>query len=97
MVDTPLGRLATREHAQPAGAPVRLLVRPERIEVAEVLQGENALAVDVVRDRFFGASRRIEVTFRGTRLEIETNARDTVRCIRIPREAIQFLNDASNS
>ena len=45
------------------------------------------------RDRFFGASRRIEVAVGGGRLEIETNARDTVRRIRIPRDAIQFLHD----
>jgi hypothetical protein len=35
------------------------------------------------------------VTVGNGRLEIETNARDTVRRIRIPRDAIQFLNDAS--
>jgi putative spermidine/putrescine transport system ATP-binding protein len=94
-VDTPLGRIATREHAHPPGARVRLLIRPERIEVAEDLHGENALDAVVARDRFFGATRRIEVTVGNGRLEIETNARDTVRRIRIPRDAIQFLNDAS--
>jgi ABC-type Fe3+/spermidine/putrescine transport system ATPase subunit len=94
-VDTPVGRIATREHAHPPGSRVRVLIRPERIEVAEGLQGENALDANVVRDRFFGATRRIEVTVGDGRLEIETNARDTVRRIRIPRDAIQFLNDAS--
>jgi putative spermidine/putrescine transport system ATP-binding protein len=96
-VDTSLGALVTREHALPAGAPLRLLIRPERIEIVDGTQGENALAARVLRDRFFGAARRVEVGVGQGRLEIETNARDTVQCIRIPRDAIQFLNDASNS
>jgi ABC-type Fe3+/spermidine/putrescine transport system ATPase subunit len=95
-VDTPLGRIATIQHEHPYGARVRLLIRPERIEVVQDLQGENALDAKVARDRFFGATRRIEVTVGNGRLEIETNARDTVRRIRIPRDAIQFLNDGSN-
>jgi len=55
--------------------------------------GENVFAAELARDRFFGASRRIEVAVGGGHLEIETNARDTVRRIRIPPDAIQFLHD----
>jgi putative spermidine/putrescine transport system ATP-binding protein len=95
-VATRLGRLVTREHACADGARVRLLIRPERIEVADGVEGENTLDAQVVRDRFFGASRRVEVAVGSGRLEIETNARDTVRRIRIPPDAIQFLEDASN-
>jgi putative spermidine/putrescine transport system ATP-binding protein len=91
-VDTPLGRLATRAHGRPAGTAVRLLVRPERIELMRAADGENVLAARAARDRFFGASRRVEAAVGTGRLEIETNARDTIEFVRIPRDAIQFLH-----
>ncbi len=91
-VDTPLGRLTTRPHGRAAGSAVRLLVRPERIELVRDAAGENIFAARAARDRFFGASRRVEATVGTTRLEIETNARDTIEFIRIPRDAIQFLH-----
>ena len=91
-VDTPVGRLATRAHGRGPGAAVRILVRPERIELAGAAGGENVLAAQAVRDRFFGASRRVEATVGAGRLEIETNARDTIKYVRIPRDAIQFLH-----
>jgi hypothetical protein len=47
-----------------------------------------------VRDRFFGASRQVEVAVGEGRLEIETKSRDTVERIRIAPEAIQFLHDS---
>jgi putative spermidine/putrescine transport system ATP-binding protein len=49
------------------------------------------VAAEVLRDRFFGATRRIEVAAGGGRLEIETAARDRVAGVRVPRDAIQFL------
>jgi putative spermidine/putrescine transport system ATP-binding protein len=91
-VDTPLGRLATRPHGRAAGSAVRLLVRPERIELVREVAGENIFAARAARDRFFGASRRVEAVIGAARLEIETNARDTIEFIRIPRDAIQFLH-----
>jgi putative spermidine/putrescine transport system ATP-binding protein len=90
-VDTPLGRLATGAHGRAPGSKVHLLVRPERVELASA--GENVLDAHALRDRFFGASRRIEVAVGDGRLEIETSARDTVQRIRVPRDAIQFLPD----
>ncbi len=112
-VDTAIGRLLTGEHGCATGAAMRLLVRPERIEIARPLgdaprplgdtlrplgdslrpDGENVFAGEVVRDRFFGAARRVDVAIGAARLELETNARDTVRWIRIPRDAVQFLQD----
>ncbi|MFO1312381.1 MAG: ABC transporter ATP-binding protein [Burkholderiales bacterium] len=94
-VHTPIGPLATGEHRRGAGTRARLLIRPERIAIAPGPEGENVFEAKVLRDRFFGASRRVEVESGHCRLEIETNARDTVRWIRIPRDAIQFLNDTS--
>jgi len=91
-VDTPIGRLATPPHGRAEGSALRLLVRPERVEVARVAAGENVFAVRVLRDRFFGATRQIEVAAGNGRLEIETAMRDHVASVRVPREAIQFLN-----
>jgi putative spermidine/putrescine transport system ATP-binding protein len=91
-VDTAIGRLATARHGRPAGAALRLLVRPERVEVAREAAGENVFVAQVLRDRFFGATRQLEIAAGGGRLEIETAARDHVEHVRVPREAIQFLN-----
>jgi putative spermidine/putrescine transport system ATP-binding protein len=91
-VETPIGRLATPPHGRAAGSALKLLVRPERIELAAGAAGENVFAARVLRDRFFGASRQIEVAAGEGRLEIETAMRDDVAHVRVPREAIQFLN-----
>jgi putative spermidine/putrescine transport system ATP-binding protein len=91
-VHTPIGRLATPPHGRAAGSALRMLVRPERIEVAHSADGENVFAAKVLRDRFFGATRQIEVAAGEGRLEIETAMRDDVAHVRVPREAIQFLN-----
>jgi putative spermidine/putrescine transport system ATP-binding protein len=90
-VDTPIGRLLTPAHGAAAGAPLKLLVRPERVEVVAVPNGENVFAARVVRDRFFGATRQIELAIGGGTLKIETATRGAVAQIRIPRDAIQFL------
>jgi putative spermidine/putrescine transport system ATP-binding protein len=90
-VDTAIGRLLTPPHEAAAGAPLRLLVRPERVEVAATAGGENVFAARVVRDRFFGASRQVELAIGAGTLEIETAARGAVAHVRIPRNAIQFL------
>jgi putative spermidine/putrescine transport system ATP-binding protein len=91
-VDTMIGRLATPRHGHAAGTALRLLVRPERVEIGAAASGENAFVVYVLRDRFFGATRQLEVAAGGGRLEIETSMRDHVAMVRVPREAIQFLN-----
>ncbi|HTR57503.1 MAG TPA: ABC transporter ATP-binding protein [Casimicrobiaceae bacterium] len=91
-VETPVGRLVTPAHGRTAGSALKLLVRPERLEVADVAAGENVFPVRVLRDRFFGATRQVEVAAGEGRLEIETAMRDDVAHVHIPREAIQFLN-----
>jgi len=94
-VETPIGRLTTPPHGCAPGNVVRLLVRPERIELAPPSAGENVVAAQVVRDRFFGATRRIEVTAGNGRLEVETATRDRVAGVRVPRDAIQFLHSTA--
>ena len=94
-IDTPIGRLITPPHGRTAGSALRVLVRPERIEVASAadgVTGENVFAAKVLRDRFFGATRQLEIAAGNGRLEIETAMRDDVTQLRVPREAIQFLN-----
>ena len=54
--------------------------------------GENVFAAQVLRDRFFGATRQLEVAAGKGRLEIETSTRDHVAVVCVPREAIQFLS-----
>ena len=92
-VETPIGRLATPRHGRDVGRSMRLLIRPEKIELAAPGSGENVFGVSVLRDRFFGASRQIEVAAGGGRLEIETASRARVEGVRLPRDAIQFLHD----
>jgi putative spermidine/putrescine transport system ATP-binding protein len=91
-VDTPIGRLLTSPHGRAVGSALHVLVRPERIEVASARTGENVFAARVLRDRFFGATRQLEIAAGNGRLEIETAMRDDVANVRVPREAIQFLN-----
>jgi putative spermidine/putrescine transport system ATP-binding protein len=90
-VETPIGRLATPVHGAAPGTPLRLLVRPERVEAVGATAGENVFAARVVRDRFFGASRQIELALGAGSLKIETAVRGAVEHVRIPRDAIQFL------
>ena len=93
-IETAIGHLLTLPHCRGVGSPVRVLVRPERVEVvgaANGAAGENVFAAKVLRDRFFGATRQLEVAAGNGRLEIETAMRDDIGHVRVPREAIQFL------
>jgi putative spermidine/putrescine transport system ATP-binding protein len=90
-VDTPFGALATASHGRPQGSRVLVLIRPERLEVVPSADGVNTFAVEVTHDRFFGATRQIDLACRGTPLRIETLSRGEVRYVRVPPEAVQFL------
>ena len=95
-VDTPIGRLATAGHTLAEGAPVRLLVRPEKIAPVRVnpaadAPGENNFAVRVLHDRFFGASREIELSVGQGQLKIDTASREDITHVHVPRDAVQFL------
>lgn len=95
-VDTPIGRIATPGHALPNGAAVRLLVRPEKIvpvagDPASAPPGENHFAAKVIHDRFFGASREIELAVGEGVVKIDTATREDISCVHIPRDAVQFL------
>jgi putative spermidine/putrescine transport system ATP-binding protein len=90
-VETPLGALATASHGRAAGSRVLVLIRPERLEVAPAPGGVNTFAVEVTHDRFFGATRQVDLACRGTSLRLETLSRGDVRYVRVPPDAVQFL------
>ena len=90
-VDTPIGRIVTPAHTAPVGSSVRLLVRPEKIEAASTASGENTFAVTVVHDRFFGASRQLDLAVGQSLLKVDTASREAFAHIHIPRNAVQFL------
>jgi putative spermidine/putrescine transport system ATP-binding protein len=90
-VDTPLGRLATPPHGALDGARLSLLVRPERILPSVTTEGENVFAARVLQDRFFGASRELELAVGQGSLKLVTAARSAIAYVRVPRDAVQFL------
>jgi putative spermidine/putrescine transport system ATP-binding protein len=92
-VDSPLGMIATAPHGHAAGARVRLLVRPERIEPTMGTPGENVFPATVVHDRFFGASRQLELAVAQGRLKVDTAMRGDITHVRVPPDAVQFLPD----
>jgi putative spermidine/putrescine transport system ATP-binding protein len=95
-----LGRLHLQPHGRAAGSALRLLIRPERIEPmagpAPADGAANTFEVRVLRDRFFGATRRLDLAVGDTQLELETTSRAPVNAVRIPAAAIQFLAEAAD-
>ena len=97
-LDTPFGRLVARPLQRRAGERLTVLLRPERIGVDAATRAgapfdANALDVDVVRDAFHGATRRLTVRPAGARgtLDVETAWRGDVRRVRIAPDALQPL------
>ncbi len=96
-VETPLGTLATLPHGRARGEAVSILIRPERLEPVETdAEGDNLIGVEIEQDKFFGATRALVAKAGGSRIAIETASRDAVHRVRIPRDAIQFLDGSRN-
>jgi putative spermidine/putrescine transport system ATP-binding protein len=98
-VDTAFGRFVTPPHGLGIGESVRLLIRPERIEPLSVRSPaiDNVLSVRILHDRFYGASRQVDVVPEASEasnihLQLETTSRDPIHFVHVPREAIQFVN-----
>ena len=90
----PLGALRTPPHGRKAGEPLTVLIRPERIEpVAAEESGINVFEARVVKDRFFGATRQLDVAVGECTLKVETTSRAALTRVRIPVEAVQFLSN----
>jgi len=90
-VTTAIGTLETASHGRNKGEKVLLLVRPERVEVAAAGTGANVFSAAVKRDRFFGATRQLDLAVGAGEIKLETLARGDVRYVHVPRDAIQFL------
>ncbi len=91
-VDFPFGRLQTLPHGLRDGAAIKVLIRPERLEPAAAGEsGTNVFEVRVLKDRFFGATRQLDMTIGETVLKLETTSRAALTRVRVPVEAIQFL------
>ncbi|WP_119292590.1 ABC transporter ATP-binding protein [Azohydromonas sediminis] len=91
-VDCALGRLRTMPHERAAGTALRLLIRPERLEPAAAgAGGDNVFDARVLKDRFFGATRQLDLGVGGAVLKLETTSRETFARVHVPAAAIQFL------
>jgi putative spermidine/putrescine transport system ATP-binding protein len=90
-VVTPLGRLATLPHGLKAGAPVAVLVRPERIRPGEGPDGRNTVRGVIVRDRFLGAVRRFDLAAGAATVTVETADGHPAPVVHLPPEAVQVL------
>ena len=90
-VDTAIGRIATALHGLTAGNAVSLLIRPEKIVPVKVRSGENVFPARILQDRFFGASREVELQVGQGQLKIDTPSREDIALIHVPPSAVQFL------
>ncbi len=93
--DFALGRLRTPPHGQRDGAPLKALVRPERLEPLADGGGDdtNVFEVRVLKDRFFGATRQLDLAIGEAVLKLETTSRAALSRVRIPVAAVQFLSN----
>ena len=62
----------------------------QSIQIAE-RNLDDAFAVRVLHDRFYGATRQLELAIGEAVLELETTSREPITHVRVPRHAIQFL------
>lgn len=91
------GTLRTPPHGRPVGAPVTLLIRPERLQaiapedVPTAIDEPNVFAVRVLADRFFGATRQLDIAIGDEVLQFDTASRAALTHVRIPVDAVQFL------
>jgi putative spermidine/putrescine transport system ATP-binding protein len=90
--DFALGRLQLPPHGRPAGAALNVLIRPERLEPAHGEAGANVFDVRVLKDRFFGATRQLDLAIGEAFLKLETTSREALTRVRVPVDAIQFLS-----
>lgn len=98
-----LGRLRTPAHGRRPGEPVKALIRPERLEPVGEAGDEGAIDITrsrdavnlfdarVLKDRFFGATRQLDLAIGEAVLKLETTSRAPLARVRIPVDAIQFL------
>lgn len=92
-VETPFGVLQTAPHGFAIGAPIVVLVRPEKLVIGPATDGVNTLTGKVTRDRFLGSFRRFDFEVGGVTLLGETGDMADITSIHIAPEAVQLLAD----
>ncbi|WP_448191964.1 ABC transporter ATP-binding protein [Azospirillum sp. sgz301742] len=92
-VDTALGRLATAPHGLPAGIPVTVLIRPERVRLGSPADGVNGFTGTIVQDRFLGSIRRFDLAVAGGVLIAETSEAGDVRAVHVPADSVHIIQD----
>lgn len=91
-VVSPFGRLRTLPHGLPEGTALKMLIRPERLEPATTAEiAPNIFDTRVLKDRFFGSTRQLDLAIGESVLKLETTSRAALTRVRIPVDAIQFL------
>lgn len=93
---TGFGSLACAPHGLAAGSKVTVLVRPERIRPVATGGADtatNRFAGRILRDRFLGAVRRVDIALGDSVILLETAGRDPFDAIHIPPEQVQLLTD----
>lgn len=96
-VETPLGRLFTAAYRVKAGAPVTVLVRPERVRPGAAPDGINSFKGTIARDRFLGALRRFDLAVPGGTIIGETNEAGPIGEIHIRPEHVQLLPETTTN
>ena len=100
-VDTPVGRLATAPHGMPAGIPVTVLIRPERVRIglpaAGTANGVNVFTGTIVQDRFLGSTRRFDLAVAGGVLIAETSEAGDIRAVHVPADSVHIIQDNRQS
>ena len=94
-VATALGAFACDTAGLAPGAPVTVLVRPERVLPLAAVEPDrpDLLPGRIVADRFLGAARRIDFAVAGGLVRLETHSQESVAAVAIPPSAIRLLPD----
>ena len=69
-----------------------MLARPPASLHARAAPATAVDDVRVLKDRFFGATRQLDLAIGEAFLKLETTSREALTRVRVPVEAIQFLS-----
>jgi putative spermidine/putrescine transport system ATP-binding protein len=96
-VETAFGAMRCGPHAIPPGSRVTVMVRPEKIRIADRADGENSFPCRVLRERFLGPVRRLDLAVRDVVLEAEASIGGPVNAVTIPPDAVTPLMKTATS
>jgi putative spermidine/putrescine transport system ATP-binding protein len=90
-VELPFGTLKTEPHGMASGRAVTVLVRPENVRIGAGGDGCNHFGGAVVRDRFFGASRRFDLAVGPSVIQGQTGLRCPIESVSICPGDVKLL------